>query len=35
VASEIHRELAILAEASGRKLNTVAAEALEKYAEAM
>ncbi|MCL2529794.1 MAG: type II toxin-antitoxin system HicB family antitoxin [Coriobacteriia bacterium] len=35
VSPEIHRELAIKAEASGKKLNTIAAEALEKYAEAM
>jgi len=34
VSPEIHRELAIKAEASGKKLNTVAAEALELYATA-
>lgn len=31
VSPETHRELAIKAEASGKKLNTVVAEALERY----
>jgi len=35
VSPEVHRELAIMAEASGKKLNTVAAEALEQYAKTM
>ena len=35
VSPEVHRELAIKAETSGKKLNTVVAEALERFAEAM
>jgi len=35
VSPEVHRDLAIKAEASGKKLNTVAAEALEQYAKVM
>jgi len=35
VTPEIHRELAIKAEASGRKLNAIVAEALEKYSKAI
>jgi len=34
VSPEVHRELVIKAEASGKKLNTVVAEALEHYAAA-
>ena len=33
VSPEVHRELAIKAESSGKKLNTIAAEALEQYAK--
>ena len=35
VSPEVHRELAMKAEASGKKLNTLVAEALERYAEAI
>ena len=35
VSPETHRELAIKAEASGKKLNTVIAEALDQYANAI
>ena len=35
VSPEVHRKLAIKAEASGKKLNTVASEALEQYAQAI
>ena len=35
VSPEVHRALAIKAAASGKKLNTVAAEALECYAKVM